>query len=376
MNLFQTTPVETHLVQFNAGKCIVDGTWIKPDTRKGQVYMDQGEDRLLHLYWKERKNQSVAEDDLIIFPDEAEFRQITQCTTGRVYLLQFKTSNERHFYWMQSKTDEKDKEIVERVNELIRDPDANMNAASDLDESSSHAELMRLLNGVESQDPNITPENLLQFLNSMNGSGDTQDEDDDEDDEDEPMETATTSPAAATTTTTTTTRAPAAETTVNVPQQTPSTAAAATPSSEAPAAASTPSVPVATSQQSNQQLDQLRQMLANVRPTEASAPIALSDVLTTQSLAPLLNDPEICASLFPFLPEESERSAEEVRQVVKSPQFSQALQSLSAALQTGQLGPLLSQLGLDPSAGNSVESFLIAIGEQAKQKKNGDAMEE
>lgn len=52
---------------------------------------------------------------------------------------------------MQSKTDEKDKEIVERVNELIRDPDANMNAASDLDESSSHAELMRLLNGVESQ---------------------------------------------------------------------------------------------------------------------------------------------------------------------------------------------------------------------------------
>ncbi|KAF1797433.1 proteasome complex subunit Rpn13 ubiquitin receptor-domain-containing protein [Mucor lusitanicus] len=367
MNLFQTTPAETHLVQFNAGKCIVDGTWIKPDTRKGQVYMDQGEDRLLHLYWKERKTQSVAEDDLIIFPDEAEFRQITQCTTGRVYLLQFKTSNERHFYWMQSKNDEKDKEVVERVNELIRDPDANMNAASDLDEPSSHAELMRLLNGVESQDPNITPENLLQFLNSMNGSGDTQDEDD-EDDEDEPMETATTSPVAATTTTT---RAPAAENTTHTPQQAPAAAPAEAPT------ASTPSVPVATTQQSNEQLDQLRQMLANVRPAEASAPIALSDILTTQSITPLLNDPEMCASLFPFLPEESERSAEEVRQVVKSPQFSQALQSLSAALQTGQLGPLLSQLGLDPSAGNSVESFLIAIGEQAKQKKNnGDAMEE
>lgn len=116
--------------------------------------------------------------------------------------------------------------------------------------------------------------------------------------------------------------------------------------------------------------------MPNILKIEESAPIALSDVLTTQSLTPLLNDADICASLFPFLPEESERSAEEVRQVVKSPQFSQALQSLSAALQTGQLGPLLSQLGLDPSAGNSVESFLIAIGEQAKQKKNGDAMEE
>lgn len=55
---------------------------------------------------------------------------------------------------MQSKTDEKDKEIAERVNELIRDPDANMNTSSDLDESSSHAELMRLLNGVESQGKN------------------------------------------------------------------------------------------------------------------------------------------------------------------------------------------------------------------------------
>lgn len=84
----------------------------------------------------------------------------------------------------------------------------------------------------------------------------------------------------------------------------------------------------------------------------------------------------MCASLFPFLPEGSERSVEEVRQVVRSPQFSQALQSLSAALATGQLGPLLAQLGLDPAAGNSVESFLIAVGEQAKQKKNDDAMDE
>ncbi|KAI8638910.1 proteasome complex subunit Rpn13 ubiquitin receptor-domain-containing protein [Parasitella parasitica] len=164
MNLFQTTPAETHLVQFNAGKCIVSGTWIKPDTRKGQciyILMDQGEDRLLHLYWKERKSQAVAEDDLIIFPDEAEFRQITQCTTGRVYLLLFKTSNERHFYWMQSKTGEKDKEIAERVNELIRDPEANMNASSRFGQPKSHAELMRLLDGVEIQGKKS---NLQSFL--------------------------------------------------------------------------------------------------------------------------------------------------------------------------------------------------------------------
>lgn len=104
---------------------------------------------------------------MIIFPDEAEFTKVTQCTTGRVYLLRFKTSNEHHFYWLQNKSEDKDEEIVQRVNELISDPDAHMNAMSELDESASHAELMRLLNNVESQDPNATPENILQFLNNL-----------------------------------------------------------------------------------------------------------------------------------------------------------------------------------------------------------------
>ncbi|GAA5800643.1 hypothetical protein HPULCUR_006079 [Helicostylum pulchrum] len=357
MSLFPTAPTETHLVEFNAGKCIVEDSWIKPDTRKGKLYMDQGDDQLLHLYWKERKNNSTPEDDMIIFSEEAEFSKVEECTTGRVYVLKFKTSNETHFYWMQNKNEDNDHALVERVNELISDPETNMNISSELDESASHDELMRLLNDAESQDPNLTPENLLQFLNSMNNNMDTQDdEDDDAFEVNTPPATRTSAPA-------------------------PVAAAAATPATTTPAVApAAPAVPVAETpngqQQSNEQLDQLRQILANIQPAEGSKPISLSEVLTSQSLTPLLNDPEMCASLFPFLPEGSERSAEEVRQVVRSPQFSQALQSLSAALATGQLGPLLSQLGLDPSAGNSVESFLIAVGEQAKQKKNDDAMDE
>ena len=89
------------------------------------------------------------------------------------------------------------------------------------------------------------------------------------------------------------------------------------------------------------------------------APASLTDVLTTQAIAPLLNDRDICAALFPFLPEESERSPEEVRQVVQSPQFQQALATLSYALESGELGPLLTQLGLDPSAGTSYVLLLL-----------------
>lgn len=91
---------------------------------------------------------------MIIFSDEAEFKRVEECTTGRVYILKFKTSNETHFYWMQNKNEEKDSELVERVNELIRDPEAGMNISSELDESASHDELMRLLNDAESQGKN------------------------------------------------------------------------------------------------------------------------------------------------------------------------------------------------------------------------------
>lgn len=73
------------------------------------------------------------------------------------------------------------------------------------------------------------------------------------------METTTPPPAAVT-------RAPPISTTIttttNLPEQTPAPVA---PISQVPVA-STESAPVATSQQSNEQLDQLRQMLANVRP--------------------------------------------------------------------------------------------------------------
>ena len=39
--------------------------------------------------------------DLIVFPDDCEYKRVSQCTTGRVYVLIFKLSNRRLFFWMQ-----------------------------------------------------------------------------------------------------------------------------------------------------------------------------------------------------------------------------------------------------------------------------------
>ena len=54
---------------------------VHPDKRKGLVYLYQSNDMLMHFCWKERSS-STPEDDLVIFPDEIEFKKVTQNTTG------------------------------------------------------------------------------------------------------------------------------------------------------------------------------------------------------------------------------------------------------------------------------------------------------
>ncbi|KAG0749002.1 hypothetical protein G6F62_000693 [Rhizopus arrhizus] len=165
MSLFPTAQRNNYLVEFNAGKCIREGSMLKPDTRKGVIYLEQGDDQLLHFYWKERKHNVEPEDDFIIFPEEAELVRVEQCTTGRVYVLKFKSSSQKQFYWMQNKNDEKDSEIVRKVNQTINDP----SSASDEFESSAQSDFMQILSGGGQGDMNMSQENLLQFIQNASG---------------------------------------------------------------------------------------------------------------------------------------------------------------------------------------------------------------
>ncbi|EPY49785.1 19S proteasome regulatory subunit [Schizosaccharomyces cryophilus OY26] len=135
---------------------------LQADHRKGILYLQLETDELLHFYWKERsRNSTDIEDDFIIFPDEADFIKIDQCTTGRVYALRFKSSSQIHFYWMQEYSDEKDEETVSLVNQLIADPsnvtrsiNARNNASSrsrSMDDTSSANQFLQLF-GATSQD--------------------------------------------------------------------------------------------------------------------------------------------------------------------------------------------------------------------------------
>ncbi|KAF9318217.1 adhesion regulating molecule 1 [Linnemannia elongata] len=140
------------LLQFKAGRCFRDGTTntVKPDATKGYcnapfvplspgmhptsrlVYMEE-EDGLLHFFWKNRTTNLV-EDDLILFPGDAELLKVDECTTGRVVVLKFKSSSQKLFFWLQESNADRDQIVLQQANTLINqggdggfgDDDVNM----------------------------------------------------------------------------------------------------------------------------------------------------------------------------------------------------------------------------------------------------------
>lgn len=58
-----------NLVEFKAGKMTVKGKMVYPDTRKGQLYVYQSDDSLMHFCWKDRTT-GVVEDvrQLLLLP--------------------------------------------------------------------------------------------------------------------------------------------------------------------------------------------------------------------------------------------------------------------------------------------------------------------
>ncbi|GLB38461.1 putative proteasome complex subunit Rpn13 ubiquitin receptor [Lyophyllum shimeji] len=115
------------LLAFKAGRAFRrPGTnFVDPQPEKGAIVLTNSEDGLLHFTWKNRRTGEVQED-LILFPSDASFVKVPQATGGRVYVLKFSSSDQRHFFWMQDASSARDEEFVNNVNRLLENPEENL----------------------------------------------------------------------------------------------------------------------------------------------------------------------------------------------------------------------------------------------------------
>ncbi len=104
-----------NLVEFKAGKLNLSGTTMTADPRKGKISMRKKPDGLTYFQFSWRPNNEI-EDDLIVFPGDATFTPVAECTTGRVYCFAYSNPDARkRFFWLQDLKTENDAENVQKV---------------------------------------------------------------------------------------------------------------------------------------------------------------------------------------------------------------------------------------------------------------------
>lgn len=388
-----------HLVEFRAGRMNLVNKMVHPDQRKGMVYVFQADDGLIHFCWKDRTTGNV-EDDLIVFPDDCEFKKIENVKNGRVFLLKFKSSSRRLFFWMQEPKTDKDEEWCRRINEVINNPPSSNSlgggsgrggGSSDngdlqyIMQNMSQQQLMQLFGGVGQMG------GLSSLLGSMSrsSSGNTS------------SRTSATTPSSRSTLSSSNAGSGTAVTTPTAASNSPSTpraprkhasdssktsgTATATPIGTA---AATAGAGEGTAGGNRVRLADLQNYLAGMSPAGAGAAAAtsaggrrnvdLSTAVNSDSLSSVIADQDKVEALIEHLPnvEGDENKKQQLKETLSSPQFQQALSMFSNALQSGQLGPVVSQFQLNAeavAAANSgdLEQFVQAL-ESAHKKSESE----
>ncbi|XP_015587089.1 proteasomal ubiquitin receptor ADRM1 isoform X1 [Cephus cinctus] len=349
-----------NLVEFKAGKMTMKGKMVNPDTRKGQLYVYQSDDSLIHFCWKDRTT-GVVEDDLIIFPEDCEFKHVPQCKTGRVYLLRFKLSSRKFFFWLQDLKTDKDEEHCRKINEVLNNPPTPGSQRSgggnpegelqNLLNNMSQQQLMQLFGGVGQMS------GLGTLLGSMNRPHGVQ-------------STRVSITSASTPVTTSVARPPAAQTPAPTAiTETPKPARSKTSTRTTPSAASE-----SESSSSNPiQLSDLQSFLSGI-PTPAGAEPVVQRGVATELTNAIPSAFSATGSLERVMSTHLP-PGDSLCTTLSSPQFSQALSMFWSALQSGQAGPVIRQFGLGADAVNAaasgnLEEFVTALESEAKSEQD------
>ncbi|KAJ2383315.1 hypothetical protein GGI05_005357 [Coemansia sp. RSA 2603] len=321
------------LLEFKAGRMFRDGDsrWVRADTTKGVCYIKRSSDGIPRFGWRNRETNRDA-DELILLPGDFSLEKVAQ-SADRVYVLKFKSSSQRNFYWMQEADASNDERLIRAANALL-------NVASDYDDDDEGED-----------EENEEDERMPPMVARRNSR------------EAEVLSRHREQSALAR-------ESPGMHVSLSSAQ------VGGVPGGNLRRASRQPGDDV-TPLGTGDQLNSLRQLISGINmPDQRQRSVQLGDVLTRENLASVLGDERLRRALFPTLPEGMAHDTATLEQVVGSPQFRQALGSLSYLLESGQMAPLVGQLGLGPEASTSVEAFLRAIQEQVDAEGDGNAEDE
>jgi hypothetical protein len=343
-----------------------DGSkWVEADKRKGLVQVKQSpEDNIIHFIWKDRTT-GTEDINLMLFPDDASFRKVNEAN-GRVFVLEWTSTDKKMFFWMQEPKDDKDKENCDNINKYINNP-PQPSAGAGLGELEglglNQAQLLQLLGGNAGAFSGLS--NLLSF-GAGRGQGRGQPQAGRGSNILNPQNRTT--PSAS--------QSSAASSASSRPLSSSGPSAVSPPSSQQSDAARPVSRVPAPSQPPAAtpflQLDTLQQLLSEITHNQNKEP-SLKDIINVDEIisSGLFDRPEVVAKLVEFLPEGQQVTAENLRENIRSPQFQQAVSMFNQALRTGQLTGIMSSFGLDPSSvgpNATIEDFLKAIQRKAKEE--------
>ncbi|KAK6496790.1 hypothetical protein TWF481_001778 [Arthrobotrys musiformis] len=125
-----------NLLTVKAGRCIRDPenpTRYVPSNVPGEIRLELSiDEELLHFKWIPRRGHTVEgeEFDLIVFPGDASFVPYNAGPDdGRICVLKFQSSDQRHLFWWQTKNDDsisasehtrKDRLVARKIDQLIQ----------------------------------------------------------------------------------------------------------------------------------------------------------------------------------------------------------------------------------------------------------------
>ncbi|KAJ5097058.1 26S proteasome complex ubiquitin receptor subunit Rpn13 [Penicillium angulare] len=98
------------IITFKAGICDLDSSTnppsVKAKSTPGYIYL-YSEDELVHFCWRPRSSPlDEPEVDLVMIPTDGSFTPYKpggkDATNGRIFVLKFSSSSQRHLFWLQS----------------------------------------------------------------------------------------------------------------------------------------------------------------------------------------------------------------------------------------------------------------------------------